>query len=297
MKTVFFRVVCGIGLVLGLATMAEAQATRTWVSGVGNDADPCSRTAPCKTFAGAQIKTAAGGFINVLDPGGFGAVTINKSLTIDGDWAHSGVLASLTQGIIVSAPGAIVNIRNIALESPQSASAGLNGIRVLNAAVVHVENVFIGGFSQKAIDFQPAGGGEGYFTDVNVSDNAGGGIVVTTGRVMVNRLKAESNSNGVLVNGNAIAVVRNSHASGGSIGFGASTTASAVLTVENSTTTHNDFGIVASQGATARVSDTVISNNTTGLFNDGGSFIVSLQGNEIIGNPTPGSFTSTIVKQ
>ena len=41
-----------------VALPAHAQATRTWVSGVGNDADPCSRTAPCKTFAGAISKTA-----------------------------------------------------------------------------------------------------------------------------------------------------------------------------------------------------------------------------------------------
>ena len=63
-------------------SLAHAQATRTWVSGVGDDANPCSRTAPCKTFAGAISKTAAGGEINVLDPGGFGAVTITKSITI-----------------------------------------------------------------------------------------------------------------------------------------------------------------------------------------------------------------------
>ena len=52
----------------------NAQATRTWVSGVGDDVNPCSRTAPCKTFAGAISKTAAGGYINCIDPGGFGGV-------------------------------------------------------------------------------------------------------------------------------------------------------------------------------------------------------------------------------
>src|SRR6059036_1925940 len=66
------------------ATAAQAQATRTWVSGVGDDVNPCSRTAPCKTFAGAISKTAVNGEINCLDPGGFGAVTISKGLTIDG---------------------------------------------------------------------------------------------------------------------------------------------------------------------------------------------------------------------
>src|SRR3970040_1205142 len=85
------------------ATPIQAQATRTWVSGVGDDANPDSRTAPCKTFAGAISKTAAGGEISVLDPGGFGGVTITKAITISGDGTLSGVLASLTNGIIVNA--------------------------------------------------------------------------------------------------------------------------------------------------------------------------------------------------
>src|SRR3977135_110790 len=82
---------------------ASAQATRTWVSGVGDDANPCSRTAPCKTFAGAISKTAAAGEINVLDPGGFGAVTITKSITIRSDHIEAGVLTNAGNGIIVAA--------------------------------------------------------------------------------------------------------------------------------------------------------------------------------------------------
>jgi hypothetical protein len=85
---------------------ANAQATRTWVSGVGDDANPCSRTAPCKTFAGAISKTAAFGEINVLDPGGFGAVTITKSISIRSDHIEAGVLVSGTNGIVVSLPAA-----------------------------------------------------------------------------------------------------------------------------------------------------------------------------------------------
>ena len=91
---------------------AAAQATRTWVSGVGNDANPCSRTAPCKTFAGAISKTAAGGEISVLDPGGFGAVTITKSITIDGGGGQvASVLVSGTNGIVVSGSGVVVTLR------------------------------------------------------------------------------------------------------------------------------------------------------------------------------------------
>src|SRR5437868_7894786 len=94
---------------------AQAQASRTWVSGTGSDANPCSRTAPCKTFAGAISKTAPGGEISALDPGGFGAVTITKSITIDGGGGQvASVLVAGTNGIVVQA-GAndVVTLRNI----------------------------------------------------------------------------------------------------------------------------------------------------------------------------------------
>src|SRR5262245_5187641 len=93
---------------------ASAQASRTWVSGVGDDVKPCSRTAPCKTFAGAISKTAANGTINCIDPGGFGSVTITKSITID--CAQTGsILAAATNGIIVNGSGIIVGIRNLTI--------------------------------------------------------------------------------------------------------------------------------------------------------------------------------------
>src|SRR5437773_12323348 len=88
-------------MALGCSAVASAQATRTWVSGVGDDVNPCSRTAPCKTFAGAISKTATGGEINTLDSGGYGAVTIKKSITIDGTGSMSSILAAGTTGIII----------------------------------------------------------------------------------------------------------------------------------------------------------------------------------------------------
>src|SRR6188472_965124 len=98
----WFFALC-IAILVGLPTGAYAQATRTWVSGVGDDVNPCSRTAPCKTFQGAISKTAAGGEISVLDPGGFGALTITKSLTIDGTGQVSSILSSGTNGITINA--------------------------------------------------------------------------------------------------------------------------------------------------------------------------------------------------
>src|SRR6202521_3735936 len=103
-------------LMLAFTSVASAQATRTWVSGVGDDANPCSRTAPCKTFAGAISRTAAGGEIDVLDPGGFGFLTITKALTIDGTGTFGSVLASGVNGITVNA-GATdsVNLRGLSI--------------------------------------------------------------------------------------------------------------------------------------------------------------------------------------
>src|SRR5687767_1152412 len=106
--------------VFAFASIAQAQATRTWVSGVGDDVNPCSRTAPCKTYAGAISKTATGGEISTLDPGGFGAVTITKSITIDGTngQGYGSILAALTNGVIVNDTTnvAVVNLRNLSLQ-------------------------------------------------------------------------------------------------------------------------------------------------------------------------------------
>src|SRR5437016_9359874 len=111
------RFLATIVLTAGFATAAHAQATRTWVSGVGDDANPCSRTAPCKTFAGAISKTAAGGEINVLDPGGFGAVTITKSISIEANGLIAGVLVSAGSGMVVNAAATdTVVIRGITFE-------------------------------------------------------------------------------------------------------------------------------------------------------------------------------------
>lgn len=138
-----------VGLLAGvcallLAGQVHAQASRTWVSGVGDDANPCSRTAPCKTFAGAISKTATGGEINTLDAGGFGAVTITKAITIASEGVgEAGVLVSGTNGIIVNAPtGSMVYLRGLQLEG---LGTGLSGILVLGGDV-HVENCVIRNF-------------------------------------------------------------------------------------------------------------------------------------------------------
>src|SRR5262245_63314337 len=117
MKSSILLAVLALLVVPMVASPAHAQATRTWVSGVGDDVNPCSRTAPCKTFAGAVSKTAAGGIINCIDSAGYGAVTITKSLTIDCLSEHAGVLVSGTNGIIINAGASdIVRLRGLSIE-------------------------------------------------------------------------------------------------------------------------------------------------------------------------------------
>lgn len=141
-----------------MAGEAAAQATRTWVSGVGDDVNPCSRTAPCKTFAGAISKTAAGGEINALDPGGFGAVTITKSMTISGTGTHAGILVSGTNGIIINAAATdVVTISGIEFEGIRmsAGSPGLSGIKVLSAGRVQVESCRFRDFSVAGVEVVP----------------------------------------------------------------------------------------------------------------------------------------------
>src|SRR5215204_3293140 len=117
-------------------SIAQAQASRTWVSGIGDDANPCSRTAPCKTWAGAISKTAACGEIDALDPGGFGAVTITKSITLDGSGTFASILASLTNGIIVNALSTdVITIRGLSINGFCN---GINGMNILSAKTVNV---------------------------------------------------------------------------------------------------------------------------------------------------------------
>src|SRR5436309_4266261 len=141
-------------LVFGTVAM-NAQASRTWVSGVGDDANPCSRTAPCKTFAGAISKTAAGGEIDALDPAGYGAVTITKAITIDGGGGQvASVLVAGTNGIVVQAGvNDVVILRNIRINGISgSGNGGINGIRWLSGKSLDVVNCYIFGFNNNAID-------------------------------------------------------------------------------------------------------------------------------------------------
>jgi len=168
-----------------MASPASAQASRTWISGVGDDANPCSRTAPCKTFAGAISKTAAGGEIDCLDPGGFGAVTITKSMTLDcgggPGGTPGGILNTGTSGVTVNDGGAntsLVKIRNLNFDGFNQ--FGTAGIRFINGKSLIIEDVSIwnqGASGFAAVDFEPsAAGSKLAMHNVEIQYNASAGI-------------------------------------------------------------------------------------------------------------------------
>ena len=149
--SVSFRKLLGVALWAGalvVAGQAHAQATRTWVSGVGDDVNPCSRTAPCKTFAGAISKTATGGEIDIMDPGGFGALTITKSITVASDGTGiAGVLSSGTNGITVNAPaGSTIYLRKLVIEGLGTLGSSPAGVSVISGDV-HIDDCVIHGYT------------------------------------------------------------------------------------------------------------------------------------------------------
>ena len=206
--------------ILGLAifmfasvSIAQAQASRTWVSGVGDDVNPCSRTAPCKTFAGAISKTAACGEIDALDPGGYGAVTITKSITIDGTGTFASILASLVNGIIINAGvNDVVTIRGISINGFCN---GINGMNILSAKTVNVEDCVIFRFNTgNGITVNDSNGMNLNVRNSVIRDNTLDGINTTSSAGFINvsldRVQLTGNANGLHARSGTKASARNS---------------------------------------------------------------------------------------
>lgn len=260
---------------------AFAQATRTWVSGVGDDANPCSRTAPCKTFAGAISKTAVGGEINVLDPGGFGSVTITKSLTIAATGSIAGVLVSGTDGIVIIAgPTDRVTLRGLDIDGE---GTGLEGVNIRGAGVVRVEDSKIYGFSEDGILVQPTNATTKVVVErTQIHDNSRNGVFdspsgsSSLGRVTLRDDSVDDNNSGVVAGSG-----RGGKATIDSFGTGIADNTNA--------------GIWSSgTRATNTISADEITGNGTGLLVDTGGSILSFSNNLVTDNTTNGAPTGHV---
>jgi hypothetical protein len=289
---------------------AHAQANRTWVSGGGDDINPCSRTVPCKTFAGAISKTAAGGIINCLDPGSFGTVTITKSITIDCRETFAGVQAAGTSGINVNAVGIVVILRGLSIEG---AGTGTSGVIVSQANSVHIEKCKIFGFqagASQGIRYVSSNGGSLFVRDTVLSEN-GLGILALAGAgsalVTLQRVQMESNGEGFRATGAGGGVVfvdvQDSLAStNGTNGFIATTGGGAAVTLDiqrSSSNLNGGAGIQADGGAGAQVfiGTSMVTANTTGFSQTNGGVIRSYGNNTVDNNTSNGAATGPTLGQ
>jgi hypothetical protein len=313
-----------LALLLASANV-HAQAIRTWVSGVGDDANPCSRTAPCRTFAGAISKTAAGGIINTLDPGSYGTVTATKSITIEGAAGmQSAVLATGTTGILVNGAGIHVTLRNLQIHGGNNAiSPGVNGVRYLNGASLTIDNCDIQGFHTTS-----AGNGNGVVVDAsaagtyrlhvinsriheNGSGNDGGGVRLRpTGAstfvfaTIRNSDITDNNGYGVLSRDRTFVTVADSNVSGnlrsgvnlittGTIGE--TVIGNSILADNGSVNAGSEAGVTAN-GATSIINivGNTIVQSENGLRRLNGGHINSPGDNRVAGNTADGTTDGSV---
>ena len=287
-----------ISTVVLVSIQASAQATRTWVSGVGDDANPCSRTAPCKTFAGAISKTAAGGEIDALDPAGFGAVTITKALTIDGGPNAGGILVSSGNGITISAGASdAVTIRNLNFVCTGTC---LNGVQVNSAEAVHLQHDDIAGFTGNGISVvSPT---TLYVDRTTVHESGQNGLNIASGSntyALVTDSQFQNNANGIVANDFAKITASNTRSSGNSsAGFLVQAASSgATINLINCDAAFNTVAGVQANGpgsvtATVRLSGTSFTSNGVAIATTGTASVLSFKNNPITGVGLPTGFVT-----
>ncbi|HEX3463977.1 MAG TPA: hypothetical protein VHS78_08025 [Candidatus Elarobacter sp.] len=287
-----------------LPSAANAQATRTWVSGVGDDANPCSRTAPCKTFAGAISKTAAAGEIDCIDSGGYGALTITKSIAVKCDSYEAGVLVSGTNGFVVQAASTdVIWISGLDFEGLGPTALSLNGIKIISAAQVSVVNCVIRGFGStnstdgNGIFMANSGTTKLFVNNTIMADNANVGLEVkpasgATALVDVMTSAAATNTTGMRANdtGNAstINMTINDSTIHGNAGAGVNATGgtgTTQVTALHDSFTNNGTGIISNNAnTTVRFGYSTISGN--GIATSGTGTVNSYGNNQINANGT-----------
>ena len=290
-------------LVAGFATAGFGQATRTWVSGVGDDANPCSRTAPCKTFAGAISKTATNGEISVLDPGGFGTVTITKSITLNGTGTLAGILSAGTTGVNVNDSGSaspnssVVILRDISING---AGTGLNGINYTSGKSLMVDHCWIYGVTTNGITVSKSADGQLKVLDTVIENVIGDGINTNTTagliKVSIDRTRAMNCANGLHIRNLSRAVARNCVFSNNTTNgvFADSTSGYAKIRVEQSQISLNGSNGVRAGNTGGGVSGAEIAlnqidhNTSNGVLVGTGGVVETFSNSSIRGNGTDG---------
>ena len=288
MKTSRLTLACV--LITFFATLPAMAGPRTFVSGLGNDANPGTREQPKRTFASALPVTDAGGEVVVLDPAGFGSstLTIDKSVSIIVPAGIFGGIRVTSGNAITVAAGATdtVVLRGLTLNSGGGTTG--SGIELQSGRALHVENCIINGFTGSGAGILvPSSAGEGarLFVKDTICRGNHTGIRCQAGRASVDHVRLEQNvSVGLQASGSGTQVsIANSVASGNINGFtggtGAELNIEACLMANN-----NGSGIWSHTGATVRVSNSTVTNNGTGLRVNPDSTLKSRGNNTVDGN-------------
>jgi hypothetical protein len=307
MKPVAFLATMMIAFAAALSSSpADAQNVRSFVSAAaGSDGNACTRSAPCRTFAGAITKTNAGGEISTLDPGGYGPVTITKAISIVGGFGEAGVLVpSGSTAITVSAgAGDVINLRGLVIEG---AGLGSIGIRFLSGGALNIQKCVIRNLLDGGIFFTPSSNSYLYVTDTLISDVTSNSISVGAGAVLVGgsasmvkaeftRVSVENSWFGITASGfdstGSVAVTIADSAVTGSQrnGIEADTspsTAPVTMMVKNSSVVNGALiGVVANgAGAVVRLSGATIMQNLQGWSGQFGGIVSSYGNNNIDDN-------------
>lgn len=298
-----FNLMAVVVLTLTVSSLAQAQATRTFVSGVGDDNNPCSRTAPCRTFAAALSHTAAGGEIDALDPGGYGALNVTKSITIDGGGTYASILASGVIGVIVNDSGsgspntAVVTLRNLAISG---GGDGIQGVRILSAKSVSIENCQIykfrgtnGSNPGRAIsEERTSAGAKLTVINTTMTDNSANAVVInfnqagaSTTAVFDNVRVYDNSGSGIFAGSGAKVTIRNSTITANANAGVVAADANTKMNVVDSVVSHNtNFGVFAGSGTSIiRLTGCTITENGAGISESGGT-VESFGDNSIRGN-------------
>ena len=246
------------------AASAQAGPNRPWVSGHGTDSGGCPVTAPCRTFAFALTQTAAGGEVEVLDPAGYGNVTITKAISIVNDGVGVAAIGvSSGNGVTINVgAGDSVHLRGLTIEGK---NRGGNGIEFNTGGNLEIENCVVRNFGN-GIVIAPTTSSSFFVSNTIAANNANSGIeilpthlAVVTG--VLGKVTVNNNFFGILVESTGIFVGRAS-TPGGTLN---------VTIVDSAASNNANTGVITSSGPGAAATvvmlrNVVASNNGVGLF-------------------------------
>jgi hypothetical protein len=298
-----------LALGISLPAMAAGSSVHTFVSFSGVDTNPCSRPAPCRSFAAAILQTASKGIVIAVDSAGYGPVTIGQSISIVApDGVYAGIAATSGSGVSISGTSAtdVVFLRGLSIEGGGTGSFGVL-LFLDDLLELHVERCSISDFTSEGILYQPSTAGASLFVADTTLAHTVAGLFAQANpginpRVSIDRCRAIGNANIGIIMSQAIGVITNSVIAGNGTGIEGQS-ATGLFTVDHCQISGNTIGLFANQGATVYVSNSTVSNNGTGVSTSGGGIMLNRIGdvtypvktNTFTNNGTDGTFTGTFV--